>query len=63
MDTSNTTKKTGKDAKTNEDIDMLIKIPCFICDILDRCGVGQEHSPIECGNFNKWLKQKLEKLD
>lgn len=55
-------KKAAK-TKNNDDHNILITVPCFTCDILDRCGVGQEHSPIECTNLNQWLKEKLDRID
>ncbi|MHA2330635.1 MAG: hypothetical protein ACXAEU_01290 [Candidatus Hodarchaeales archaeon] len=57
------TNNSSKNNKSDDDYEILIGIPCFICDILDRCGVGQEHSPIDCKNFNSWLKQKLIKFE
>ena len=38
------------------------KIPCFPCEFLEKCGVGQDHNPIECLHFNMWLihRGKLE---
>ncbi|MHA2271556.1 MAG: hypothetical protein ACXACI_06820 [Candidatus Hodarchaeales archaeon] len=32
--------------------------PCLICDSLDRCGVGQQISPISCSNINHWILLK-----
>ncbi|MHA1167779.1 MAG: hypothetical protein ACTSP4_03700 [Candidatus Hodarchaeales archaeon] len=55
--------KEPSETTKDNDYEILITIPCFICDILDRCGVGQEHSPIECVNLNHWLKEKLDQID
>ncbi|MFX0211881.1 MAG: hypothetical protein ACFFDT_38250 [Candidatus Hodarchaeota archaeon] len=31
------------------------KIPCFPCENLDKCGVGQDQNPIECIRMNTWI--------
>ncbi|MFX1511231.1 MAG: hypothetical protein ACFFCQ_01435 [Promethearchaeota archaeon] len=30
-------------------------IPCFPCEFLDLCGVGQDNNPIECVRMNTWI--------
>ena len=42
-------------------LDVLFSIPCFICPNLDRCGIGQEHTPLECPELSHWVTEQLEK--
>lgn len=54
---SRTSKKTAKMAKEELEGDIW-STPCLICDSLDRCGVGQQISPITCSNVNHWILLK-----
>lgn len=29
--------------------------PCLVCDLLERCGIGQQNNPINCRTYNSWL--------
>jgi hypothetical protein len=52
-----TAKKAPK--KENEELEVDVwSTPCLICDSLDRCGVGQQVSPISCSNINHWILLK-----
>ncbi|MFQ5978232.1 MAG: hypothetical protein ACE5OZ_08900 [Candidatus Heimdallarchaeota archaeon] len=54
---SQASRKTSK--KTKEEVEGEIwATPCLICDSLDRCGVGQQVSPISCSNINHWILLK-----
>ncbi len=53
MTISKTKKIDHLEAKTWE-------IPCFPCEFLDLCGVGQDKNPIECVRLNRWILHRGE---
>jgi len=54
---SRASKKAPKKVEKNSEGD-LWSTPCLICDSLDRCGVGQQISPISCAEINHWILLK-----
>ncbi len=50
-------KKNNLKSKNKDQIDVW-STPCLVCESLDRCGVGQQISPISCSNINHWILQR-----
>lgn len=41
--------------------EMLFDIPCFVCKHLERCGIGQERTPMDCKCISDWIKRHIAK--
>lgn len=51
----------NKNLKDMSPEEVLFDIPCFICKHLERCGIGQERTPMECKCLSDWMKKHIEK--
>ena len=41
--------------------ELLFGLPCFVCEHLERCGIGQDRNQLECDCLNDFLKKNLDK--
>jgi hypothetical protein len=41
--------------------ELLFTMPCFVCEHLERCGIGQDHTPMECSCLTDFLDNDLGK--